>query len=303
MQQAIDKKLLASLLALASVVELRDPYTGGHLWRVGNFCKLLAHKAGLDAETAFMAAIGGFLHDLGKIGVPDAILRKAGRLTDAEYAVIKIHPVMGAELLRDHPLADTVVDAVLHHHERPDGTGYPDGLPGDRAPLVARLVGIADAFDAMTSSRSYRPGMSIERAIAILREERGRQFDAWLVDAFVAVHDTDGELEHIVGYSDHGRKLVTCPNCGPIITVPRSKGDGDTIYCRNCGAEFRLHRHDDGFDVEQVGVAPDPSVLRPIPETDVFTEFVDIAPRPKSSFFLGRISAIVGLGPADVASR
>lgn len=294
----IDKKLLASLLALASVVELRDPYTGGHLWRVGNFSKLLADQAGLDAEEVFFAAVGGFLHDLGKIGVPDAILRKAGPLSDGEFAVIKVHPTMGAELLRDHPLSKVVIDAVLHHHERSDGRGYPDGLVGDRAPLISRIVGITDAFDAMTSSRSYRPGMPIDRAIAIIREERGRQFDPHFADALCVLYERH-ELEHIVGHSDHGRALATCPNCGPIIAVPRAKDDGDSIYCRNCGGEYRLHHRGEAFDVEPIGSAPDPSVLRPVPESDVFPEFVEAVPRSKSSFFLGRISAIAGLARGE----
>lgn len=286
-----DKKLLASLLTLSSVVELRDPYTGGHLWRVGSLSRLVAEAIGLDAEGVFLAGLGGFLHDLGKIGVPDAILRKAGPLSADELAVIKTHPTMGAELLGDHPLAHAVVDAVLSHHERPDGSGYPRGLHAEQVPLVARIVGVADAFDAMTSTRSYRPGMPIERALAIVEEERGRQFDTPLADALAALHGRR-QLEHIVGHSDHGRPLAVCPNCGPIVAVPRVKDDGDAIFCRNCGGEYRLHRNGDAFALEPIGSAPDPSVLRPVPESDVFPEFFT-GPRAKSSFFFGRISSLL----------
>lgn len=288
----VDRQLLTSLLTLASVVELRDPYTGGHLWRVGNFSRMLAEQARLPAETTFWAGIGGFLHDLGKIGVPDAILRKTGKLTDDEYAVIKVHPAMGAELLHDHPLAEAVVDAVVAHHERPDGRGYPAGVGGEQVPLVARVVGLADAFDAMTSTRSYRPGMPIAQALAIVHEERGRQFDPLLIEAFDELQER-GELAHIVGHSDRGRPLVTCASCGPIIAVPRAKDDGDALFCRNCGTEYRLHRNGETFDAEAIGTAPDAGALRPVPETDVFGEFLSGAPRARQSFFLGRLAGLL----------
>jgi HD-GYP domain-containing protein (c-di-GMP phosphodiesterase class II) len=293
MGQGIDKKLLASLMALASVVELRDPYTGGHLWRVGSFSRLLAERIGLGREEIFRTAIGGFLHDLGKVGVADAILRKAGPLTEAEFGVIKAHPAMGAELLRDHPLAEVAHDAVLSHHERPDGGGYPAGRTGDVTPLVARIVGLTDAFDAMTSTRSYRPGMPIERALAILEEEKGRQFDAALVDAFVALGRSGDKLAHIAGHSDRGVKLVTCPNCGPIIAVERDAADGDITACRNCAGLVRLHQADDGFSAELIGFAT-LERLCPVAETAVFDEFLAYAPRATSSFFLGRIGSLVG---------
>ena len=292
MSSLADKKLLTSLLALASVVELRDPYTGGHLWRVGTFARMLAERVGLGRDAVFRAAIGGFLHDLGKIGVPDAILRNPGRLNAAEFSVIMTHPAMGAELLRDHPLAELAHDAVLSHHERPDGAGYPHGAGGDAIPLAARIVGLSDAFDAMTSTRSYRAGMPIERALEIVREAAGRQFDPELVTAFGSLQAA-GELAHVVGHSDRGVQLVVCPNCGPIITVSRSTQDGAIAVCRNCTNRFRLHADGATFNAEAIGFAT-PDALRPLPETEVFDEFVDAAPRPASTFFLGRIGALIG---------
>jgi HD-GYP domain-containing protein (c-di-GMP phosphodiesterase class II) len=291
MAGATDKKLLTSLLALASVVELRDPYTGGHLWRVGTFSRLLAERIGLGRDAVFRVTIGGFLHDLGKIGVPDAILRNPGRLNAAEFAVITTHPAMGAELLRDHPLAELAHDAVLSHHERPDGSGYPSRLGGDAIPLAARIVGLTDAFDAMTSTRSYRAGMPIERALEIVRDGSGTQFAAELVSAFCALHDA-GELAHVVGHSDRGVQLVVCPNCGPIIAVGRATGDGAIAVCRNCTNRFRLHAAGDTFKAEAIGFAT-PDELRPLPETEVFEQFTDGAPRPASTFFLGRIGALI----------
>lgn len=146
------RQLMASLLAMAWFVEARDPYTGGHLWRVSRYARLLAEETGLPAAEVAQVSVGGFLHDLGKIGVPDAVLRKPSRLTEEEYAVIKTHPDLGLRMLARHPLAAFVGDAVGMHHERPDGLGYPNGLTTENIPVAARIVGICDAFDAMTTA-------------------------------------------------------------------------------------------------------------------------------------------------------
>ena len=153
------EQMLASLLVMAWVVEARDPYTGGHLWRVSRYAALLCERAGIPMDECARIAIGGFLHDLGKIGIPDAILRKRDKLTDDEMAIMKTHPDVGARLLAGHPLADLVRDAVLLHHETLDGSGYPKGIAGPDIPIAARIVGLCDAFDAMTSTRPYRAGM------------------------------------------------------------------------------------------------------------------------------------------------
>lgn len=230
-------ELMVSLLVMAWLVEARDPYTGGHLWRVSRFSRLLATGAGLDEPRIARAALGGFLHDLGKIGIPDAILRKPGRLTEHEYAIIRTHPEIGARALALHPLAPLVRDAVLLHHETPDGSGYPDGLAGDAVPLTARLVGICDAFDAMTSTRPYRRGMPVDDALKIIEANLGRQFDAELGRQFV-IMGRDGILNHIVGHSDDGIPLQYCPHCGPTLAIPRSQIPGSHVYCPNCSGEF-----------------------------------------------------------------
>ena len=193
--------LLNTLLGLSMIVEARDPYTGGHLWRVAQFSKLLAQQAGLSRRDVALCEVGGFLHDLGKIAVPDAILNKADRLSDVEYAVIKTHPVVGARLLANHPLAALAMDAVVGHHERADGAGYPHGIAGTVIPQVARIVSITDAFDAMTSTRAYRQGMAIEQALGIIRSESEAQFDAGLGGEFLRLANSE-ELIHIVGHSE-----------------------------------------------------------------------------------------------------
>lgn len=185
------ESLLNTLLGLSMIVEARDPYTGGHLWRVSQFSKLLAQQAGLSRRDIALCEVGGFLHDLGKVGVPDAILNKPDRLTDGEYDIIKTHPSVGGKLLSNHPLANLAFEAVVGHHERPDGKGYPHGLAGEVIPEVARIVGIADAFDAMTSTRAYRKGMPTEKAFTIIGDELGRQFDASLAKHFLSLNASD----------------------------------------------------------------------------------------------------------------
>jgi hypothetical protein len=142
-------------------------------------------------------------------------------------------------MLSGHPLAALVSDAVLLHHERPDGQGYPRGLAGAAIPDMARIVGICDAFDAMTSHRPYRAGMPRDKAIAIIREFSGTQFDARFDDIFIALGEA-GRLDHVMGHSDDGIPLRSCPMCGPTLVIRHDHDEGDHIYCRNCGGEFEL---------------------------------------------------------------
>lgn len=167
--------------------------------------------------------------------MPDAILNKPERLTDAEYAVIKTHPSVGGKLLAKHPLAQLAMEAVVGHHERPDGNGYLNALAGEVIPEVARIVSIADAFDAMTSTRAYRKGMPVENAFTIIGDELGAQFDARLGKGFLALRPS-GHLAHIVGHSEPGMPLQSCPSCSAPIALRRSQQDGDYVYCRACGA-------------------------------------------------------------------
>lgn len=239
------RDLLASLLVMAWFVEARDPYTGGHLWRVSRFSRLLAEAAGHDETGVARTAIGGFLHDLGKIGVPDAVLRKRGALDADETAVMRTHPEVGARLLAGHPLAGIARHAVLLHHERPDGLGYPNGMRAAAIPQEARIVSICDAFDAMTSARPYRARMGIPRALELLAAERGTQFDARLAETFIELGKA-GALDTIVGHSDNGIPLHECLMCGPTLVRRRDSPPGERIYCGHCGGEYELAAGTDG---------------------------------------------------------
>lgn len=236
--------LASSLLMMAWFVEARDPYTGGHLWRVSRYARLLGEEIGLPAADVARVSLGGFLHDLGKIGIPDAVLRKSSALDESEYNVIRTHPDLGWRMLSGHPLADLVKEAVYSHHERPDGKGYPRGLRAGEIHLDARIVGVCDAFDAMTSSRPYRAGMSRGQALAIIQSQSGSQFDAELARQFIEL-GRRGLLDHVMGHSDDGIPLQECPVCGPTLVIKRGQQPGQHIYCRNCGGEFALESADD----------------------------------------------------------
>ncbi|NOL43500.1 HD-GYP domain-containing protein [Kribbella sandramycini] len=177
----------ATMRAFIQVIETKDLYTRGHSERVSEGVGLLGRHLGLsdDRQTALEHA--GLLHDVGKVGVPTSIIQKPGRLDDSEMDAIRLHPARGVELIGNIPFLEEVKSAVLHHHEKYDGTGYPAGLGGENIPYFARIIGIVDAFDSLTSTRSYRPARGVEETLDILLQDRNTHFDPLLVDAFVEV--------------------------------------------------------------------------------------------------------------------
>ena len=177
----------AVMVALARTVEARDLYTERHLFRVADRAVRTARAMGLGAAVLETVRLGGLLHDLGKIAVPDRVLLKPGPLRREEFAFIRDHPATGAQIVRPLGPFTAPEPVVLHHHERLDGSGYPDGLRGAAIPLPARIVSVSDAFDAITSDRPYRVGRSTETALQVLRDGRGSQWDPEIVDAFAAV--------------------------------------------------------------------------------------------------------------------
>ena len=177
---------LGAVRALAAALDARDPYTAGHSERVSMFAVAIGEELKLDAEAKETLRLGALLHDIGKIGVPDEVLRKSSALTASEFETIKSHPSAGARILRSIPFLAPHIPIVELHHERPDGLGYPYGLRGEEIPLAARIVHVADAFDAMTSARAYRSGRIPVEAIAELRRCVGSDFDGPSVEALVA---------------------------------------------------------------------------------------------------------------------
>jgi putative nucleotidyltransferase with HDIG domain len=173
------------VLILAETLDLRDTGTALHSQTVGRYAEMIAAALGLGEEQVTRIRLAGLLHDIGKIGVPDPILRKPGPLDEVEWEEMKKHPELGARILAGANL-DDISGWVLAHHERPDGRGYPVGLRGDRIPLEAKILSVADAFEAMTAERVYSPPLPVGAAIAELQRHAGTQFDAHIVNTFVA---------------------------------------------------------------------------------------------------------------------
>lgn len=178
------------IVALVEAVEAKDVYTRGHTQRVAELSVLIGQHLGLSSEQLHVVHRAALLHDIGKIGIPDAILNKPGPLTAEEFAVIQEHPLRGHRIIQDVRSLRPEIGGVRHHHERLDGSGYPDGLIGDEIPLEARIIAVADVFDALTSARPYREAWSIDKALEILREERGAKLDPTCVDALISMLPT-----------------------------------------------------------------------------------------------------------------
>ncbi|MBP2625793.1 MAG: metal dependent phosphohydrolase [Firmicutes bacterium] len=168
--------------ALSSALEAKNAHMCGHSQRVAELSLLMAQRIGLSPIEQERIHIGAHLHDIGKIGIPDVILNKPGKLTDSEFAIIRQHPEIGGQIVSKVKVFHSVVDIVRHHHERFDGKGYPDKLCGTEIALGARIVSVADAFDAMISMRSYRPPLNVSEAMVEMERFRGSQFDPAIVD-------------------------------------------------------------------------------------------------------------------------
>jgi putative nucleotidyltransferase with HDIG domain len=188
----MQRAICQSLLGLANALEAKDPYTRGHSERVSRLSRRIA--AALELAPAVVEAVGqaGLLHDIGKIGVPEAILTKPGPLTVDEWAVMRVHPVVGAQIVEPFEFFAPAIAAIRHHHERWDGSGYPDGLAGDAIPIEARVVAVADVFDALTSTRSYRAALPRDVALATLLAAAGRTLDERVVAAMAGALAVEG---------------------------------------------------------------------------------------------------------------
>lgn len=198
MREAFD----ATIRSVIAAIEAKDPYTRGHMERVARLAEMTAREYGLAPQRARRVFYAAMMHDVGKLVVQTRILQKPGKLTAEEYDHMKIHPIKGEEIVAEIDLLEGVIDGVRHHHERMDGGGYPDGLAGEDIPLVARLIMVSDAFDSMTSTRSYRPAKDVESGIKELRRCAGNQFDSRAIDALeraIARHGWETHAEEFVG--------------------------------------------------------------------------------------------------------
>ena len=184
---SMKQSFVSSILSLASALEAKDPYTRGHSNRVATYSTIIARKLGLDEDRIELIRLMALMHDIGKIGIPDNIINKTGRLTDVEFNIIKQHPVYGVQIIEPLLKNNPGLHNVISHHERFDGRGYPDGLPGETIPIEARIIAVSDCFDAMTSNRPYRSALTREYALSELKANAGTQFCSEIVDIFIAI--------------------------------------------------------------------------------------------------------------------
>jgi HD-GYP domain-containing protein (c-di-GMP phosphodiesterase class II) len=184
--EQLKEAFYTTVYTLAETIEKRDPYTGNHTKRVMEYSLAIGKTLGLSEEDMARLQLGAVLHDIGKIGIRDNVLLKESSLTDDEFEQIKMHPVYGEEIISRIPQLKSAIPGVKHHHEKFNGRGYPDGLKADEIDITARIIAVADSFDAMTSNRPYRKGLSLDEAFEELRKYSGSQFDPHIVDAFFA---------------------------------------------------------------------------------------------------------------------
>ena len=183
--EGLYENMLSTLNSMAKILDARDPHTSQHSTRVTSLSMAMGKALGLDEDDLDVLYIAASLHDIGKVGIPDHILLKPDGLTNEEFAVIKKHPDIGADILKPIPPMAKETEIIRHHHERYDGRGYPAGLKGKEIPYLSRIISLADSFDAMTSDRPYRDGMSIEKAVEEIERCKGSQFDPELAEIFI----------------------------------------------------------------------------------------------------------------------
>ncbi len=197
-EQRQTEKLLQSqksiVIILAKAIEKRDYYTAGHTDRVTEYAIKTGEQLNWPKERLAVLELAGHLHDVGKIGVPDAVLNKPGKLTAEEFEMMKAHPEIGEQIIRGNDFLESLLPYILYHHERYDGKGYPKGLAGEAIPIEGRLLAVSDAFDAMTSSRPYRKGMDPEAAIGEIKRCSGTQFDPKIAEVFLEAWDAGALL-------------------------------------------------------------------------------------------------------------
>ena len=196
--------------ALASAIDAKDPYTFGHSNRVARFSLAICEELGMSRKEVRQVELAAILHDIGKIGTPESILQKPGRLTPEEMQIIREHPAKGAQILSNISELRDVITWIRHHHEWYDGNGYPDGIAAYDIPLQARVIAVADSFDAMTSDRPYRKGMTADVAIGKMEECSGSQFDPQLLQVFKTVCES-GRLSFYLEHRDKRSPPFTAP--------------------------------------------------------------------------------------------
>lgn len=237
--EQLRKSYYDTLKVVVDSLEVRDYYTIGHGRRVALFSRAIAEEMGWNEEQLKLVEMGGILHDVGKIGIEDAILRKPGALTGEEMEQMQFHPEIGARIVRDADFLKPIVPCILYHQECFDGSGHPYRLKGEEIPIEGRLMAVADAFDAMTSDRPYRKAMDADHAIRVIKEGSGKQFDPQVVNAFLAAWQK-GRITRAMLSSAQKVKTLECPFCSSEIEIRPDSPDPYLIRCPTCHKRARL---------------------------------------------------------------
>jgi HD-GYP domain-containing protein (c-di-GMP phosphodiesterase class II) len=209
----LEQFIINMVKSLVFAIEAKDIYTRGHSERVSKYSLLMGERLGLGKKEYSDLKWASILHDIGKIGIPESILNKPARLTDAEYDIIKRHPEKGCEILQPLEQLEDSLPGIIHHHERYDGKGYPQGLKGEEIPLIARIIAVADTFDAINSTRAYRGTRSPEKALEIIEEVAGSQLDSRIIDVFKKVYEKDLRFQ---------KEEKRCPTVQNTMTLKKS---------------------------------------------------------------------------------
>ena len=199
---------LSAIYALVSTVEAKDPYTYGHSKKVNSYAVALAEASGLSPDEVSRVSTAALLHDIGKIGIPDKVLNKKGKLSKEDWDLIKSHPRLGANIVGNIPELLPCVSSILYHHERWDGGGYPEGLKGEEISIEARILTIADSYEAMSAARPYRPALCSEKVLKELRRCAGTQFDPELVEVFIGIIESGLPEKVRIGQEPSGEQMA-----------------------------------------------------------------------------------------------
>jgi len=273
----LEQEFQTTLKLLANAIEMRDHYTLGHTWRVTKYAMAIATELGWSEDKIKEVQMGGVLHDIGKIAVEDAILRKPARLDDDEYAKMKVHPERGASLMKDSAKLEPLIPYCLYHHENYDGSGYPYGLRGEDIPIEGRVVAVGDTFDAMTSNRPYRDGLDPEIAIEEIEKNKGTQFDPEAADAFIRAYRKGNIQKFMQLKQEEDINGVVCPFCSTFIEIPDDAHANDLHQCNVCHRHIKLvEEHETLYgtlltetDLERLRRnTPPKSIISPVPETE-----------------------------------
>ena len=263
-----------ALEAFATAIDVKHVNIHGHSLRVGRYAAAIGEAMGVEPSEVAALRSAGYLHDIGKVAVDRRLFSKPAALNAEEFREMADHTVVGHQIVSSVEFPwPKIHESVRWHHERSDGSGYPDALAGDDMPMPVRIMALADTFDAMTSTRPYRSGMPVAKAMSIIKENLGRQFDEKFGTLFLQLEHHE-DLLHTVGHSDVGIPMQECAMCGPTIVLQRGTRAGDIAYCRCCTGQYRVEGTTGAFKVVATGATGNAAQIETRPDDFLIAELI-----------------------------